>query len=95
MNIKEIIIKNNSKKKRLEFKYQRYVAYIDYIKDDQHMILFHTFIPEELHLIENFGFHFLLKVKDFSIKNQLILHAKCPYAKALLKNINEKICYNE
>lgn len=93
--MEEIFIKNNSKKKRLEFKYQRYVAYIDYIKDDHHLILFHTFIPEELHLIENFGFHFLLKVKGFSIENQLVLHAQCPYAKALLKNIDEKTCCNE
>ncbi|MBD0399936.1 hypothetical protein [Flammeovirga sp. EKP202] len=88
-------LENNYEKKRLEFTYQKYVAYIDYIREGAHLILFHTYIPSELHQIENFGFTFLSEVKSFSIQNQLILHAKCPYAKALLKNIDEKMCCNE
>lgn len=78
--------RDNEKKSRFELLVENAVAYVEYIKEGNKIIVFRTEIPESISKIENSASYLMNSVLQLCIENTFDLDIRCPFAKAIIGN---------
>ena len=76
--------RDNEKKSRFELLVENAVAYVEYIKEGEKIIVFRTEIPESISKIDNSASYLMKKVLQFCSENTLDIDIRCPFAKAII-----------
>lgn len=82
--------RNNTEKSRFELQSEEVVGKVEYIAQEDTIIIYKTEIPEEISDIENLVTAFLNKIIDYCNGNELELQIQCPFSKAVVESLNGK-----
>ena len=78
--------RDNEKKSRFELMVENAVAYVEYIKEGNKIIVFRTEIPESISKIDNSASYLMKNVLQLCSEKTLHLDIRCPFAKAVIGN---------
>ena len=78
--------RDNEKKSRFELLVENAVAYVEYIKEGNKIIVFRTEIPESISKIDNSANYLMKNVLEACGEKGLDLDLRCPFAKAIVGN---------
>ncbi len=78
--------RDNEKKSRFELLVENAVAYVEYIKEGNKIIVFRTEIPESISKIDNSASFLMKNVLRLCSEKTLNLDIRCPFAKAMIGN---------
>ena len=77
---------DNEKKSRFELLVENAVAYVEYIKEGNKIIVFRTEIPDSISKIDNSASYLMKNVLQLCSEKALDLDIRCPFAKAMIGN---------
>lgn len=82
--LQDFSFKDNPQLNRFELHTVNAMAYVEYIRDSNKIIIFNTVVPEPLTKVDNMGRYLLSCVIDSCKMSKTEIEIHCPFARAIV-----------